>query len=194
MSLPYSGLRLHGKEMPMLKSFLAVMALAAMACCFLPAWPAKAQIPNEIESDEFKTSAETIGGLRLDLPEKDVYRIITCVPGKAREILEGATGVYVQMWNYPECGIVLKMSSERKGGPKTVESVTLAGPSDLVTVKGIHIGSTESEVIKAYGRFRDREGGTKEGKRFVAGSIYDGMIFDFQNGRVVRIFLGAAAE
>ncbi len=140
----------------MLKSILTVMVLASMTCCFFPARFAKAQTPDGAASDEFQTSGERIGGLRLGLPEKDVNRNISCVPGKAKEILQGATGVYIQMWNYPKCGIVLKMSSERKGGAKTVESITITSPGDLVTGNRIHIGSTESEVIKAYGRYRDQ--------------------------------------
>ncbi len=31
-------------------------------------------------------------------------------------------------------------------------------------------------------------------EHFVAGSIYGGLIFSFQNGRVNEIFLGAGAE
>ena len=48
--------------------------------------------------------------------------------------------------------------------------------------------------MKAYGQYRDPEPGMADKKAFVAGSIYDGMIFSFQNGRVIKIFLGAAAE
>ena len=50
------------------------------------------------------------------MPEKDLQGVISCKPNKGKEIYEGATGEHVQTWKYPECGIVLKMSSERKGG------------------------------------------------------------------------------
>jgi hypothetical protein len=120
--------------------------------------------------------------------------VVYSLSDEGKEIFEGATGDYVQKWKYPDCGIVLKMSSERKGGAKVVESVSVSAPSTLVTTGGIHIGSTEREVINAYGRYRDPEEPAKKGKQFVAGSIYDGMICDLQDGRVVRIFLGAAAE
>ena len=85
------------------------------------------------------------------------------------------------------------MGSERKAGPKVVESITIKSPSKLVTSRGIHIGSTEGEVIQAYGQCRDQET-SKKGEQLVAGSIYDGMIFNFKDGKVVSIFLGAAAE
>jgi hypothetical protein len=182
------------REKPMLKSILVSMLFVSISCCGFPVWSAQTQGPQKAESDQFNTSAERIGELRLDQPEKDLSGKISCKPKKGKEILEGATGEYVQTWKYPDCGISLKMSSTRKGGAKVVRSITIITPSDLSTSGGIHIGSTESEVLKAYGRYRDKDGGTQKGVRFVAGSIFDGMIFDFKDGKVVGIFIGAAAE
>lgn len=169
------------------------MVLASMTCYLVSGWSARAQEPGRTGSDEFNSGEERTGGLRLGLPEKALKAIVPCVPAKDKEIFEGATGLHVQKWSYPKCGIVLKMGSERKGGSKTIEWITVTSPSDLATLKGIHIGSTEGEVIKAYGPYRDQEN-SENGRRFVAGSIYDGMIFDFKDGKVVKIFLGAAAE
>lgn len=181
-------------EKTMLKSILVATMILSISCCGLPAWSAQAQKPQNAESDQFNTNAERIGELRLDQPEKELSGKISCKPKKGKEVLEGATGEYVQTWKYPDCGISFKMSSERKGGAKVVRSITITSPSDLATSRGIHVGSAESEVLKAYGRYRDKDGGTEKGRRFVAGSIFDGMIFDFKAGKVVGIFLGAAAE
>lgn len=153
-----------------------------------------AQEPQEVRESQFDTSKEQIGELRLGLPEKDIVAKISCKqPKKSKEELEGATGEYVQDWKYPECGMELKMGSESRKGPKVVKSITVTSSGKLSTSRGIHIGSTEGDVMKAYGQYRDQEE-SKKGKQFVAGSIYEGMIFDFKNGKVVRIFLGAAAE
>lgn len=168
--------------------------LVWIAFYHVPAWSAQPQGPQGTEGGQFDTQGERIGGLRLGLTEKEVTENIPCKPQKGKEVFEGATGDYIQMWKHAKCGIVLKMGSNRKSGPKVVASITLTSPSNLVTSRGIHIGSTESEVIKVYGQYRDQDGGTEKGKKFVAGSIFDGMIFDFKDGRVVRIFLGAAAE
>jgi hypothetical protein len=176
------------------RKIVAVMLFIWMACCGLPGLSAQSQGPQDAEGSQFNTGEERIGELRLGLTEKDVHGNIHCKPRKDKEVFEAATGEYVQMWKFPECGIVLKMSSERKGAKKEVGSITITSPSKLVTGRGIHIGSTEGEVIEVYGRYRDQEGSGEKGKTFVAGSVYDGMIFDFQGGRVVRIFLGAAAE
>lgn len=158
-------------------------------CCCLMVWP----VPAQSENAQFNTKEERIGSLHLEMAAKDLSRAISCKPQKGKEILEGATGEYVQDWKYPKCGITLKMSSASKAGPKTVADITIEAPSDLKTSKGIHIGSTESEVIKAYGSYRDPEGSVA-GEKFVAGSVYDGLIFTFKNGKVAAIFLGAAAE
>jgi hypothetical protein len=181
--------------MTMSRHILALTVLFWTACCIPAAWSADPiQEQQESADGQFSTGEERIGELRLGLMEKDVPASITCKPQKSKEVFQAATGEYVQTWKYPECGIVLEMSAERKGGAKVVTSITLTSPGKLATGRGIHIGSTEAEVIKVYGRYRDPEGSGKKGKQFVAGSIYDGMIFGFRNGGVVRIFLGAAAE
>ena len=177
----------------MRRTILALLMLLSITfCCSSPAF--SAQEPQGAEENQFDTIKERLGELRLGLPEKDVEGFISCKqPKKSKEVYEAATGEYVQEWKYAECGVELKMGSERKAGPKVIESITIRSPSKLVTSRGIHVGSTEGEVMKAYGQYRDNEE-SKKGKQFVAGSIYDGMIFDFKDGKVVSIFLGAAAE
>ena len=71
--------------------------------------------------------------------------------------------------------------------------MTAAGACQLATARGIKIGSTEAAVKKAYAKERDKEQ-TKAGESFTAGSIYDGVIFTFKDGKVSQIFIGAAAE
>jgi len=154
----------------------------------LPAWCA-----GKEKAAAFDTAAERIGTLRLGLPAGEVPSLASCPPAKGKDVYEGATGEYVQSWKMPGCGLQLKMSGPRKGGNKTIAAITVTAPSDLATRRGIHIGSTEAEVLAAYGRYRDAEG-TKPGKSFVAGSVFDGLMVAFKNGRVVEIFLGAAAE
>ncbi|MHC1743227.1 MAG: hypothetical protein AB9873_09385 [Syntrophobacteraceae bacterium] len=169
-----------------------LMMLVLMPFDCTTSW--SAQSTREAGSDQFDTGSERIGSLRLGLAEKAVHQAVSCKPKKGKEIFEAATGDYVQEWAYPDCGVVLKMSSERKGGRKSVASITVTSPGKLETSRGIRIGSAESEVIEAYGRFRDPESALEGGGELVAGSVYDGMIFEFRDGRVVRIFLGAAAE
>ncbi len=144
-------------------------------------------------AEEFDWTKEPVGKLRHGLSEKEVKQIIPGQPTRGPEELWGADGEYHQEWKYPEGGITLGMVSKKKGGSKSIERITIASPSPLQTSKGIRIGSTESEVDEAYGRFRNAED-SKKGEVFVAGSVFGGLIFNFQQGKVSQIFIGAAAE
>ena len=145
-------------------------------------------------ADEFTLlKKEQIGNLRIDMPETEVRKTVHCTLKRGPDKLWGADGLYHQKWNYAKCGLVLDMVSEKKNTPKSIGSITIVRPSDLGTIKGVKIGSTENEVVKAYQSDWNREDSEK-GKTFVAGSIYGGLIFSFRNGKVSSIFLGAAAE
>jgi hypothetical protein len=173
--------------------FPPLLILVALTFCpLLCSHAAHAQKANI--ADQFDTGKERIGELRLGLPENELQKLVSCAPNKLKEQYEGATGDYVQTWKYLGCGIVLKMSANKRGGAKKVADITITSPSTLQTSKGVHIGSAEKEVLDAYGRYRDRDGATSKGKRFVAGSIFDGLIFEIKDGKVAGIFLGAAAE
>lgn len=144
-------------------------------------------------ADEFPFEKEKIGKLHIGLSEREVKQIIPGKPTLGPEKWWGADGQYHQKWKYPEVGITLGMVSEKKSGIKSIESITITSPSTLQTQSGIRIGSTVQEVIKAYGRFQNAED-SKQGELFVAGSIFGGVMFNFHQGRVSRIYIGAAAE
>ena len=93
-----------------------------------------------------------------------------------------------------DCGLELKVAGPRKGGPKTVAAITVTAPSRLATRLGIRLGDDEPTVLAAYGRFRDPDGTSRPGEVLVAGSLFGGLIFEFEQGKLVRMFLGAAAE
>jgi hypothetical protein len=144
-------------------------------------------------ANEFPYAKEQIGQLHLGLAAKEVKQIIPGKPVLGPEELMGADGQYHQEWKYPAAGITLGMVAEKKGGPKSLERITITSPSTLATSKGIRIGSTEAEVTAAYGRFRNAEDSEQFGG-FIAGSIFGGVMFNFEQGKVSRIFIGAAAE
>jgi len=151
---------------------------------------------NADAAESFDMDRESVGKLRLGLSEKDVRAIVPGEPQKGEDEFWGAIGEYGQEWNYPAQGITLQMMSATSGGEKVVGSITITAPSTLKCRRGIEIGSSEADVRRVYGKFQatDSEGFSEPGSSFVAGSIYDGMIFTFSNGKVSEIFLGAAAE
>jgi hypothetical protein len=137
--------------------------------------------------------AERFGELRLELPEKDVLKLLGKPEKQGRVVLQGADGMYVQTWSYPAKGLEFTMSAEKKTGPKSIASITAFPPCDFSTKKGIKIGSPEGDTRKAYAAWADRENASEK-NTFIAGSVYGGIIFNFTKGKVSRIFFGAAAE
>jgi hypothetical protein len=144
-------------------------------------------------AEEFPHGKEQVGKLHLGLSAREVKQLIPGQPTRGPEEKWEADGEYHQEWHYPASGITLGMAAPKKGGPQSLWSITIASPSTLQTQRGIRIGSPEAEVVKAYGRFRNAEE-SRPGELLVAGSIFGGVMFDFQQGRVSRIFVGAAAE
>lgn len=136
---------------------------------------------------------ESLGGLRLGLPEKDVIKLLGSPATRGKLVFQEADANYVQDWHYPTKGIELLMSAgEKKAGVKTIAGMTACAPCTFATRKGIKIGDAESAARKAYAEYVDRE--ASDPGALVVGSIYGGIIFNFTKGKVSRIFFGAAAE
>jgi hypothetical protein len=149
--------------------------------------------PADETATEAMLRAERLGRLRLELPAKDVLKLLGSPATRGELVFQEADGNYVQDWHYPDKGIELLMSAgEKKSGVKTIASITAAAPCTFATRKGIKIGNAESAARKAYAENVDRE--TNDPGVLVVGSIYGGIIFNFTEGKVSRIFFGAAAE
>jgi hypothetical protein len=136
---------------------------------------------------------DTLGNLRLGQSAEAVIKALGKPASKGKDVEWEAIGEWVQEWHFPKQGLTLAMSSEKKGGAKTILSITAESPCQLATSRGIQIGSTEAKVEKAYRDVQNKEDG-EPGKLFVAGSIYGGAMFHLKEGKVAQIFIGAAAE
>lgn len=136
---------------------------------------------------------ESIGPLKIDMSASELNRVIGEPEKKTDPEYQGATGDYVTSWTYEWA--TLGLISESEKGPWSLGSVTVEESSDWKTERGIGIGASRAEVEKAYAgdiNESEGEGGTPED--IVVGTIYGGIIFDFDDGRVSRIFVGATAE
>lgn len=149
--------------------------------------------PNILRAEEKSITTEAFGKISLGSKAAALVKLLGEAEAKGKDKLWDATGDWVQEWKYPAKGLTLEMASAQKGGTKTLLMLTATSPCDLATARGIKLGSTEAEVRKAYGKTEDKESSVP-GETFVAGSIYDGVIFTFNKGKVVKIFIGAAAE
>ncbi|MHB1080671.1 MAG: hypothetical protein ACYC67_14805 [Prosthecobacter sp.] len=135
---------------------------------------------------------ELLGKLRFEMKASEVVKAYGKPTAKGKmENWEGV-GLYVQPWYYPELGVELQMAAEKKDGVQTVYMIQATKRCRLSTTHGVRIGSTEKEVVEAYGKLRGDE--SEAGKTFVAGSTVGGVIFGFMEGKVVSIFIGAASE
>ena len=143
-----------------------------------------------------------IAGLGLDAPEADVIALGEKEQlgelAKGEDRIWEAFGEAVQPWTFTGSGFSADMISGEVGGTKTVLSITIEAPSELKTEHGIGIGSTREETIRAYADYKteqeEAERLAQDGDKHLVGSVYGGMIFEFEKGRVSRIFLGASAE
>lgn len=154
----------------------------------------KLLITENLESDPFALMREeSLGKLKLDLFAQQVIQLLGNPRQKGGVEFWAGDALYHQYWYYPNQGITLSMASETEKGQQNIAFIKLVFPSTLPTKRGITIGSSIEEVSLAYAKEKDQEMSIPD-QTFVAGSIYGGLIFTFDQGRVIEIFLGAAAE
>ncbi len=148
---------------------------------------------NALGADDKWLENEALGKISLGRKAAELKALIGTPESRGKETEWDAIGEWVQEWRFKSHGLVLHMSSKSKGGAKSVLTITATAPCQLTTARGIHLGSTIAGVTKAYGSVQDKEE-SMSGETFVAGSVYGGIIFTFTDGKVSKIFIGAAAE
>jgi hypothetical protein len=93
--------------------------------------------------------AESLGGLRLGLPEKDVLKLLGSPATRGELVFQEADGNYVQDWHYPDKGIELLMSAgEKKSGVKTIANITASAPCTLATRKASRSGTRRAPRVR----------------------------------------------
>ncbi|NWJ42591.1 MAG: hypothetical protein HXX12_16635 [Geothrix sp.] len=144
--------------------------------------------------DNFKfMHSERIGALRIGMPRKDVLHVLAGTPVSGPIELWEADGNYYQLLDFQSLGVKIYLVSPSKSGAQIIASIRITSPCTLATKRGIHLGSSEQDVIKLYKSQQNKED-SELGTSFVAGSVYGGLIFQFSKGKVSQIFLGPASE
>lgn len=110
---------------------------------------------------------------------------------KSETVILAADGLEHETWSYISKGIELDIVKDKEK-QQSVFSIFINSPSTLKTSKGICIGSTKDEVMKAY---KD-DINTKEltADEIVVGTVYNGIVFSMENNKVAWIFIGSASE
>jgi len=172
--------------MPRLSSFSTTL-LASITICL--ATPCLADDP-----DDFRVMKnEALGELKLDMPAAQLKSLMAGGPAMGVKKLWEADGRFHQTWKYASLGVEIDMASDDRKVAQYIAGITVRSPSALGSRRGIHIGSRESDVVKAYKSDLNKEE-SQPGQSLVAGSLYGGIVFTIEKGTVATIFLGAAAE
>lgn len=134
---------------------------------------------------------ECVGDIKIGLKSKKVLTLLGEPDEKTEAELWGADGKLHQTWYFKAKGIELDLVG-KENSDQIVGSITINGPCKLQTTRRIGIGSAYEEVQKAYSKSIDPN--TIDPDLLVAGSIYGGISFYFENEKVKQIFIGASAE
>lgn len=138
-------------------------------------------------------AAESLGEFKIGSSAASVLKILGPPAHKTPPAFSEHDARYHQSWHYPQKGIFFGLVADNQGDEPKVDAIRITAPATLATRRGIRLGAAEAAVVKAYGPDQDADSSVPN-ERLVAGSIYGGLIFTFREGRVVEIFLGAAAE
>lgn len=136
---------------------------------------------------------ESLGGLTLGMSGAELAAALGEPDAKGEQQQWDADGAFHVDWNYPSRGFSFDMTSESADGPTRVSGISVRAPAEERTRFGIGIGSDRAALMNAYGACRDPDTEAND-EGLVAGSIYGGVMFELENGRVKSIFIGAAAE
>ncbi len=139
-----------------------------------------------------KVGSASIGWLEVGLPVAEVERRLGKAPEVEEPFEEGATGFVLHGFRWPALGVWLSATPDAEG-KLVVDQYSVKAPFEGMTEKGVGLGSSEDEVVKAYGDLIDPHS-REPGVKLVVGSLYYGIFFTFENGRVVDIFGGRSAE
>lgn len=156
-------------------------------------------IENNTDKDSDKQSdsgfelmrTESLGELKLELGTTKIIELFGEPEEKTKPEIWEVDGEYRQDWKYSTKGIELTLKGEFDS-TRTVEMITIKKPCELKTKKQIGIGSEYEKVQSAYMNKIDKSASNTQ--TLVVGSIYGGLIFNFEDKKVKSIFIGASAE
>lgn len=184
-----------------------VLSLLLLASCKTDAAPApeppvpmatpepEATMPSSpvISESGLDTSAEAIGSIRQGMTADAVVAALGEPDGRPEFELEDATGDFVAGWAWTAKDMVVSMAAtDASGTNATVSGIGCGANCPFDLPWGLKIGSTRAEVEAIYGEHFDPDFTNEH--TFVAGSVYGGSFYSFEDGKVVGIFIGAGAE
>lgn len=173
-----------------------IFNVRALLICLLMTTSLYVRADEEKQYDELGwelATSESMGGLKLGMSISSVAKLL----GAPSEVItfeqpSWVDGEYHETYKYASKGVELDLIVGENEVNKTVNAMLITAPCTYKTKKGIGIGSRYKDVTAAYEYYIDPSFSSE--KSIVAGSIYGGVIFSVENGKVAHIFFGAAAE
>jgi hypothetical protein len=157
-------------------------------CAFITAL-----ITTPLHAAEFDYGAFRLGKLHHGMPAAQAAGLPGCVFTKNKLATSEVDGAWHQSWSAKGCGVTLGFVAKEKTAALTLDQIEIQAPSQIKTDRGVGVGSSEADVRMHYLKDINAEDSTPQ-ERIVLGSIYGGVVFGLEKGRVVSIFVGAAAE
>ncbi|MFN8240230.1 MAG: hypothetical protein U0X39_05695 [Bacteroidales bacterium] len=136
-------------------------------------------------------SKESLCGLRIGMNMKEAGPMLGPKSSETEAEISQVDGSKHKTVRYDTNGTEFDVIVNTDGS-ETIYKITATAPSSFKTMKGIGIGSSIEEVRKAYEEYI--KPGESDENFIVAGTVYGGLMFRFENGKVTSIFIGAAAE
>src|SRR6185369_9004435 len=134
--------------------------------------------------------SEKFGEIGIDLSLEMVVQALGEAETKSDVEVSQVDATNVQTWKYPSKGLEISFS-EDENKKWTVVSYSITEKSTLKSSRGIGIGSSREEVLKAYQK--DIVEQSDEGS-IIAGTVYGGIVFWLGEGKVRSIFVGTMAD
>jgi hypothetical protein len=136
---------------------------------------------------------ESVGGLALGMSMDDVIALLGKPDSVSEPIEEAATGDIVATHVWAAKGVRIDGAHTAADPKVSVHRIYVSAPFGGKTMRKIGIGATEAEARSAYADAIDIDN-SRPGEALIVGSLFGGVIFDFEAGRVKSVFIGAAAE
>jgi len=135
-----------------------------------------------------------LGLITLRLDESELLHLLGEPEEKSDVEIWGADGLEHSSWSYASKGLEIGMAKQPDDTAPYLFSITATAPCTLATSRGISIGSSKDDVLKAYMDEIDPVANEDMDSWITVGSVYGGLGFAIEDGAVTYIFIGASAE
>lgn len=134
---------------------------------------------------------EAIGNLQINMTFTEAYKKLGKPERKTEPTLNQADAFEHSLAYYYDKGVLLDLIGPDSANQK-INKIIVINPSSYRTKKSIGIDSPIDSVKAEYADDINPEYSNEES--IVVGSVYGGLVFEFENKKVSKYLLGAVAE